>query len=295
MKKNLNRLAEQTTVPAHNLVDLQKEFADTPPSRLAFADSDFLLSEETRGIRLQLEILKPDLALREHHIDATVVVFGSARLRSEDEARKLLQAAQEKLLTSPQDETLQKKVNEAKCLLQEAHYYEEARTIGQIIGTYEQSASQEDKVFICTGGGPGIMEAANRGASESGSPTVGLNIVLPHEQESNHYITSDLSFRFHYFATRKMHFLMRAKALITFPGGFGTLDELFEILTLVQTRKSRPLPIVLYGSSFWKQLVNFELLVDMGMISREDLDCFQYADTPEQAWEIIQQWYGLPL
>lgn len=271
-----------------------EEQEDPPSFRLAFTDPDFMLRRETRGIRFQLELLKPDLILAEHDIHSTVVVFGSARMRSSEEARLQLEEAQTQFAAKPQDPESTQRLQAAEQLTRNAHYYEDARALGRLIGAYERTADPEHKVFICTGGGPGIMEAANRGASESGSPTIGLNIVLPHEQKFNPYITPDLCFRFHYFATRKMHFIMRAKALVAFPGGFGTMDELFEILTLVQTRKSQPLPIVLYGSDFWKSLFNFDLLVEMGMISRKDLDHFQYADTPENAWDAIREWYQLP-
>lgn len=287
------RIDDETSIDASSFVDPLKELRDPPTFRLAFADADFLMSRETRGIRVQLELLKPDLILKKHGINSTVVVFGGARLRSQEDADEQLRQVQEKLAKQPDSAQLQKELAHAKNLVKNAHYYEDARTIGRVIGEYERKAEPDKKIFICTGGGPGIMEAANRGAYEAKSPNIGLNIVLPHEQGFNPYITPELCFRFHYFATRKMHFLMRAKALLTFPGGFGTLDELFEILTLVQTNKTRPVPIILYGKEFWEELINFDALVKRGMISPEDVDLFKYADSPDETWEILQDWYQL--
>ena len=174
-----------------------------------------------------------------------------------------------------------------------AHYYDQARVFARLVATYSQPLPHARQLFICTGGGPGIMEAANRGAHELGAPTVGLNIVLPHEQSGNKYITPSLNFKFHYFALRKMHFMMRAKALVAFPGGFGTLDELFEVITLVQTGKAKPLPIVLFGSDYWKRLINFDVLIEEGAISPQDMRLFHYVDEPEQAWDIIRDFYDL--
>jgi len=288
-----HRIAQETSIDARSFVDPLKELRDPPTFRLAFADADFLMRRETRGIRVQLELLKPELALREYGIHSTFVVFGSARLRSQEDADKQLQEAKEKLAQQPDNLDLQKKMAQAERLVRDAHYYEEAREIGRLVGQYERQAHPQDKVYICTGGGPGIMEAANRGASEANSPNIGLNIVLPHEQNFNPYITPELCFRFHYFATRKMHFLMRAKALITFPGGFGTLDELFEILTLIQTHKTSAVPIILYGKEFWEKLINFDALIDMGMISPEDVDLFKYANSPQDTWAILKDWYQL--
>lgn len=293
MPEKQRRLDQETSIAARVSVDPRKELEDPPSFRLAFSDGDFLLREETRGIRVQLELLKADLILKEHHIHSTAAIFGSARLRSHEQATAQLQEAKQLLAKDPLSATYQTLVQQAERLVADSRYYEEARELGRLIGAYERAAPKHQKLFVCTGGGPGIMEAANRGASESGSPNIGLNIVLPHEQKSNPYITPELCFRFHYFATRKMHFVLRAKALITFPGGFGTLDELFEILTLAQTHKSRPVPVVLYGSDFWKKLVNFDMLIDMGMISRSDLDLFSYADTPQEALEKIKDWYQL--
>ncbi|TSE19831.1 hypothetical protein Talka_01179 [Tepidimonas alkaliphilus] len=260
-----------------------------PPAdayRLAFADPEFLLRRETRGIRFQLELLKPDLGMAEFGIENTIVVFGSARFREPVEAEALWQAAQ----ASGDAQAIRR----AAALRRNARYYDEARRFAQLVAAYSQSCPKDSQLYIVTGGGPGIMEAANRGAHDVGAPSVGLNILLPHEQEPNPYITPQLRFKFHYFALRKMHFMMRAKALVAFPGGFGTLDELFEVLTLVQTRKSRPVPVFLYGSAYWKRLINFDLMVEEGVISPEDLDLFRYVDTPEEAWNGIRAFYNLP-
>ncbi len=254
-------------------------------TRLAFADPEFLMRRETRGIRFQLEWLKPDLEQQQLGIENTIVVFGSARFRSQTEADAILQAAQ-----ASGDEHA---IAQARVLARNARYYEEARAFGGCVARYSANKAPADQVFICTGGGPGIMEAANRGAHEAGGLSVGLSIALPMEQGTNPYVTPALSFRFHYFALRKMHFMMRAKALVAFPGGFGTLDELFEVITLVQTRKAKQVPIVLFGSDYWKRLFNLEVLVEEGAISRDDLALFQYADDPEQAWRLVREFYGL--
>jgi uncharacterized protein (TIGR00730 family) len=254
--------------------------------RLAFADSEFLLRRETRGIRFQLELLKPDLAQHAHGIENTIVVFGSARFREPDEAQKLLQEAQ-----ASGDA---KAIRRAQALVRNAHYYDKSRRFAQMVADYSLSCPRQDQLHIATGGGPGIMEAANRGAHDRGVLNVGLNILLPHEQTPNPYISPELCFKFHYFALRKMHFLMRAKALVAFPGGFGTLDELFEVLTLVQCKKAKPVPIFLFGSDYWKRLINFDVLVEEGAISPEDLDLFQYVDEPEEAWEGIKRFFNLP-
>ena len=254
-------------------------------ARLAFADPEFLLRRETRGIRFQLELLKPDMAKHAQGIDNTVVVFGSARFRSEADAHQALVRARD-----GGDPT---QIQAAERLVRNARYYEQARALAARITQWSLTQNRENKLFICTGGGPGIMEAANRGAHDAGGISVGLNIALPHEQTPNPYITPGLSFKFHYFALRKMHFIMRAKALVAFPGGFGTLDELFETLTLVQCRKAKPVPIVLYGSDYWRRLFHPEVLLEEGAISPEDLNLFTYVDGVDEAWEAIRGFYGL--
>jgi uncharacterized protein (TIGR00730 family) len=254
-------------------------------NRLAFADPEFLLRRETRGIRFQLEMLKPDLAQQEHGIEHTVVVFGSARFQSQEKAQKTLETAQNSGVAID--------IKRAEALLRNAHFYEQARAFGHLIAQYSANKHNPNKLFICTGGGPGIMEAANRGASEAGGISVGLNIALPHEQTPNPYITPALSFKFHYFALRKMHFMMRAKALVAFPGGFGTMDELFETLTLVQCKKAKPVPIVLFGTDYWKKVFHPEDMLEEGVIAEEDLQLFRYVDTVEDAWEVIRAFYAL--
>ena len=254
-------------------------------NRLAFADPEFLLRRETRGIRFQLEMLKPDLAQQEHGIEHTVVVFGSARFQSQEKAQKALETAQVSGVAID--------IKRAEALVRNAHFYEQARAFGHLIAQYSANKHNPNKLFICTGGGPGIMEAANRGASEAGGISVGLNIALPHEQTPNPYITPALSFKFHYFALRKMHFMMRAKALVAFPGGFGTMDELFETLTLVQCKKAKPVPIVLFGSDYWKKVFHPEMMLEEGMIAEEDLQLFRYVDTVDDAWEVIRAFYAL--
>jgi len=277
------RLAE-----AWETLKAQSESADAlrPESnRLAFADPEFLLRRETRGIRFQLEMLKPDLAQHAHGIENTVVVFGSARFRSAEVAHAEL--AKARAGGEPQA------IAHAEALVRNAHYYEKARAFGQQVAAYSAEQSPAHKLFVCTGGGPGIMEAANRGAHEAGGISVGLNIALPHEQTPNPYITPGLSFKFHYFALRKMHFMMRAKALVAFPGGFGTMDELFETLTLVQCKKAKPVPIVMFGSDYWQRLLNLQVMLDEGAISVEYLNLFKYVDDVQDAWGVIRDFYQL--
>jgi len=251
--------------------------------RLAFADPEFLLRRDTRGIRIQLEMLKPDLDQIEQGVDNTVVVFGSARFVSPEQAQELWEQAGD-------DTRLQAPAQRQK---RNALHYAHAREFARLVANYSTMQPPKQRLFICTGGGPGIMEAANRGAHDAGAPTVGLNIVLPHEQHANPYVTPSLSFKFHYFAMRKMHFMIRAKALVAFPGGFGTLDELFEVVTLVQTKKAQPVPIVLFGSDYWKRLINLDVMLEEGVISPEDVNLFHYVDEPHAAWDIIARFYGL--
>jgi hypothetical protein len=284
--QNLNtaRLADAwAELQAHSNNGLPLEAA---AHRLAFADPEFMLRRETRGIRIQLEMLKPDLMQQSLGVDHTVVVYGSARFVSQEKAELALQAAQ----ASGEPQAIAK----ARTLLRNAVYYEQARAFGRLVAEYSQRCEHKDRIFVCTGGGPGIMEAANRGASEAGALTVGLNIALPHEQGANPWVSPELSFKFHYFALRKMHFMMRAKALVAFPGGFGTLDELFEVITLVQCQKAKPVPIFLFGSDYWKRLFNFEVLVEEGTVSAEDLNLVTYVDDPQDVWDGIRSFYGMP-
>ncbi|MDF1483834.1 TIGR00730 family Rossman fold protein [Ramlibacter sp. H39-3-26] len=253
--------------------------------RLAFADPEFLLRRETRGIRFQLELLKPDLGQAAQGIENTVVVYGSARMRPPEETRAVLAEAE-----ASGDAA---RIAHARLANRNSRYYELARQFAYLVAADSQKRPAQERITICTGGGPGIMEAANRGAHEAGAPNVGLSIALPHEQSGNRFISPSLSFKFHYFALRKMHFMMRAKALVAFPGGFGTLDELFEVLTLVQTGKARPVPIVLFGVDYWKRLIDFDVLVEEGMVSAADLKLFSYTDNPHEAWSRIQAFYAL--
>ena len=253
--------------------------------RMAFVDPEFMARRETRGIRIQLELLKPDVDQQEQGINNTVVVFGSARFSSPETARQMLDAAR-----SSGDALALK---EAERHMRNAGYYDLARRFGHIVATRSAALPENERMYICTGGGPGIMEAANRGAHEAGAKTVGLNIALPHEQHANPYVTPSLSFKFHYFAVRKMHFMMRAKAMVAFPGGFGTLDELFEVITLAQTKKSDPVPIILFGEDYWKRLINMDVMIEEGAVSESDMELFKFTDDPQEAWDTIQAFYKL--
>ena len=261
----------------------------SPSYRLAFQDQEFLLREELRPMRIQLEMIKPELILNEHGIDSTVVVFGSSRISEPEAAAKRLEQVQALVQENPSDAALEQEHRTAQKHAELSRYYEEARKLGRIISVN----SGDSAMVVTTGGGPGIMEAANRGATDVKAQSIGLNIVIPHEQVPNPYITPELCFQFHYFATRKMHFLMRARGLVVFPGGFGTLDELFETLTLLQAKKIKHIPVILFGREFWDRIINFEGLVEEGTISSQDLALFQFVETAEQAWEIIAQFNGL--
>ena len=257
----------------------------SPSYRLAFQDPDFLLKDELRPVRLQLELLKPELILQEHRIESTIVMFGSARIPEPQAAREALQEAETDLRREPGNPALHKQRRLAERRLANSRYYDEARRLSSMIAAH----SDDHRLVVMTGGGPGIMEAANRGAHDAGAASIGMNIVLPHEQLPNPYITPDLNFRFHYFAIRKMHLIMRARCLIAFPGGFGTLDELFETLTLIQTGKVRKIPVLLFGKAFWERVINFQALAEEGTISGDDLDLFTYVDSAEEAWAVIVQ------
>ena len=252
---------------------------------LAYQDVDFLLRDELRAVRLQLELLKPEIILQEQHIESTIVIFGSARIPDPETAEAELVAMQAEYRKNGTDRELARRLEAARKALDNSKYYDEARKLGNLISRN----TGKDRLVVITGGGPGIMEAANRGAHEAGIPSIGMNIVLPFEQAPNQYITPDLSFQFHYFAIRKMHLLMRAKSLVAFPGGFGTLDELFETLTLIQTKKIKPIPVLLFGRDFWQRIVNFEALVEEGTISAKDLSLFTFVESAEEAWEIISK------
>ncbi len=284
--------------PFESTIDVIKktgEVVDTPqtlsPSyRLAVFDQEFLLSDELRPMRLEMELLKAEMALTDMGIMSTIVVFGGTRIPEQEKADRKLKKAEDRASKAPEDKEAARRVAIAKRIVAKAKYYDEARKFGRIVS--ESDLHKGGEYVIVTGGGPGIMEAANRGADDEKALNIGLNIMLPMEQVPNKYITPELCFQFHYFAIRKMHFLIRARALVAFPGGFGTLDELFETLTLVQTKKVAPLPILLFGRSFWEKIVNFEALVDEGTIAPNDLDLFKFVETAEEAWRAILEFYG---
>jgi uncharacterized protein (TIGR00730 family) len=285
--KFTNRHAELTP---EQKTELLKRIKASRAYEKAYEDLAFMGRKDLRAVRLQLELLKPELLLREHKIRSTIVVFGSARVQSPHESKLKLEEAKKAAEADPRSDALRRRVKHAQMRHAQSKYYEEARRFAALIS----KAQQNDKTLefvIVTGGGPGIMEAANRGAWETGSKSIGLNITLPHEQDPNPYITPDLSFQFHYFSLRKMHFMMRAKALVAFPGGYGTFDELFETLTLVQTGKKRQLPIVLFGKEFWSRVVDWEYLAEEGMISWEDTRLIKIVEKAEEGWAHIQQFW----
>jgi len=269
----------------------------SPSYRRADQDVDFLERDEARGLRLNLEYLKPELLLAEHGIRHTVVVFGSTRLTEPATAQRRAERLEQALQSRPHDPELRHRLKVARRVLDNSRYYDVARELGSIVAQSGATVNGSGLV-VMTGGGPGIMEAASRGAFEHGAKTVGLNIELPHEQFPNPYITPELCFRFRYFALRKLHFMQRACALVSFPGGFGTLDELFEALTLIQTRIIKPLPVVLVGRNYWERLIDFEFLTEEGVIDSEDRDSFWFAETAHEVWRGIVDWYersGEPL
>lgn len=257
-------------------------------------DTEFLQREELRSIRIGLELLKPELIQREQGIQSTIVVFGSARLQEPNAAKRALDLAEEEAARSPDDPTHRHKASVARRQLALSKYYDMAREFGRLVSASCQIDGRCDYVIV-TGGGPGIMEAANRGAADVNAKSIGLNVTLPHEQNPNPYITPELNFQFRYFAIRKMHFSIRAKALVAFPGGFGTLDELFETLTLLQTGKTENVLVVLVGRDFWERLVNWQWLVENGLIAEQDLELFHYAETAQEAWNLISRHNGVPI
>jgi uncharacterized protein (TIGR00730 family) len=250
--------------------------------RLAFRDIDFLLREELRPVRFQLELLKPDMLLDEAQVGSTLVVYGSARIPSPEHCEAAMQTA-----TTPERKAVIER------LVAKSRYYEEARKLARIAsecGIVEKGMRQ---FVVCSGGGPSIMEAANRGAADAGADSIGLNIVLPHEQAPNDYVTPELSFQFHYFALRKMHFLLRARAVAVFPGGFGTFDEFFELLTLIQTGKMKPIPVLLFGRDYWNRIINFDAMAEEGVINPNDTELFYWVETADEAWQKVVEFYDL--
>ncbi len=285
--------ASETNHSDHEDRDKQRRVAALKASssyRQAHLDHDFMGREELRPMRLQLELLKPELIQQDHGVNSTIVVFGGTRIQSREDAEARLEKAQQKLDASPDVPLAQRVVRIAQNLLNKCHYYDEARALARQVSSMCQVDHNCDYVIV-TGGGPGIMEAANRGAHDVGAYSIGLNITLPFEQEPNSYITPDLCFEFKYFAIRKMHFLMRAKAMVAFPGGFGTMDELFETLTLIQTQRMEPIPVILFGRDYWDRLVNWEMFVEEGTISPHDIELISYAETADEAWNLIADFY----
>ncbi|MGH9867311.1 MAG: TIGR00730 family Rossman fold protein [Candidatus Polarisedimenticolia bacterium] len=272
--------------------DLQRieRLKKSPAYMRAYEDLRFLNREDLRPVRLQLELLKPELMLQEQGIRSTIVVFGSTRTVEKADILPVVQALEKKAAREPHDAQVKDSLAVARRLLAKTKYYDEARAFARLVTTAYQVDGRGDYVIV-TGGGPGIMEAANRGAYDVGGKSIGLNITLPEEQFPNPYITPELCFQFHYFALRKMHFMMRSKAMVAFPGGYGTMDELFEALTLVQTGKIKSLPVILFGKEFWTKAVNLEFLRDEGVIGPQDLDLFRYAETADEAWHKIQDYY----
>ena len=271
--KALRRSSQDIVEASHVRVTTQTA---APAYRLAFDDAEFLCREELRPVRLQLELLKPEMMLSERGIQSTVVLFGGARI---PEPGKDAWAAKNEI--------------QKKNLEKNSKYYDEARQFAAVVSRHSADFDYKEFVVI-TGGGPGVMEAGNRGACDVDAPSIGLNIVLPHEQAPNEFVTPDLCFNFHYFAIRKMHFLMRAKAVAVFPGGFGTMDEMFEALTLIQTKRMAPMPFLLFGKEFWTSVINFEELANQGTISPDDTELFHFVDTAEEGWNVIRDHYDIP-
>ena len=264
-------------------LELLEKIENSPSYKLAEDDKEFLKEYETRGVRLELDYLKAELAMKKFGIESTIAVFGSARILPQDVAKAKV------------DELIKNGVNgqelkQATKALNNSFYYEDARELGAIIGQSGDGV-EDNRIMVMTGGGPGIMEAANRGAYEVGANSIGLNINLPHEQHPNPYITPELCLQFHYFAIRKFHFFQRAKAMVVYPGGFGTMDELFELLTLIQTKSMKQIPVVIVGKQWWSNLVNFDFLIEEGLISEKDLEIFTVVENAQEAWYSIANWY----
>lgn len=265
---------------------------NSPSYKLAEYDVDFLKRNEQRPVRMQLELQKTEQLLREHGIESTIVVFGGTQIVPREEAEQRVAESKKVLADAPDDKRLQRAVERSEAQLANSFYYDHAREFATLVSKTCQTDGKCEFV-VTTGGGPGIMEAANRGAYEVGAKNVGLNIELPHEQEPNPYITPELCFQFHYFAMRKFHFILRAAALVVFPGGYGTLDELFNTLCLRQTGRMQAIPIILYGQSYWESIINFQQLANEGVIADEHLDLIEFAETPEEAWRIISDFHNV--
>lgn len=295
----MNMIEKRRKETAADIERKTKVLLKAPSYRKAYKDDDFMLGEDARELRLLSEYMKAASAFRRKRILSTIIVFGSARILPPDVAQENLDTIEKKLNEDPNSEPLKAECAKAKIACDFSKYYEEARKFSEIVSESNQFYTMEDPeplrhldYVICTGGGPGIMEAANRGAWDAGGVSIGLNISLPFEQKPNPYITPDLCFQYHYFAMRKLHFMMRARALVVFPGGFGTFDELFEGLTLRQTGRMQSLPIILFGEDFWRKCINFEYLAEVGMISPHDLDLITFVETADEAWDAIREFYA---
>jgi hypothetical protein len=264
----------------------------SPSYREADKDLDFLAGPDTRGLRLLLDYVKPEHFFRKHNVAHTIVVFGGTRIVEEKAAQRVVAECAAASAASPQNEELRDKLARAERVLAKSRYYDVAREFGRIVGANSKK-TREGNLVVMTGGGPGIMEAANRGAHDAGAESIGLNITLPNEQYPNPYVTPELCFSFHYFAMRKFHFLQRARALVAFPGGYGTIDELFEVLALIQTRKMNPVPVILVGESYWQKVFDPEFLLAEGVIAPEDLELFWYADSAQEIWNDILRWHEM--
>lgn len=269
-----------------------KDIMDHPSYRLAYLDFDYLQREDLRPLRLELELLKPEMLMDEAGVNSTVVVFGGTQVKPKDEADTMMAEAKALMEKDADDPQTKRAMIRAERVTAKSRYYEECRDFSKLVS--QQSCNMDEGEFIITtGGGPGIMEAANRGAHDAGARSIGLNIELPFEQEPNAYITPGLCFQFNYFAIRKMHFLLRAKAIVFFPGGFGTLDELFTTLTLSQTGKLQDIPVILYSKDYWTKMIDFQYLADEGVIRDEHLELFQYTETPQETWEVIANFHNV--
>lgn len=273
-----------------NTEELLEKIRNSDSYELAEVDTKFLTRPELRPVRMQLELLKPEMTFEEHGIESTICVFGGTQIIPKEEAEERLAQAESAAAAAPDDIKANRELIRARARMKKSKYYDHARDFAKLVSSTCQIDGKCDYVVI-TGGGPGIMEAANRGAFDAKAKSIGLNITLPDEQDPNAYITPELCFQFHYFAIRKMHFLLRAKALVIFPGGFGTLDELFDALTLQQVGRMQPLPIILYGREYWEPVIDFQYLADEGVIRDEHLDLIDYAETPEEAWKIIEDYH----
>ena len=282
MKKKSNNYSET--------LEKIETIINDPSYEVAEEDKEFIYSDEARGVRLQLDYLKAEVKMQKHGIDHAIVVFGSSRIVEFDTAMKELKKIEQELEHEPHSESLLRRLKKAECIVRKSIYYDEARYFGQLVGR-SGKAPEDCRVTLMTGGGPGIMEAANRGAADVGAKSIGLNIELSHEQHPNPYITPELCFQFRYFAMRKLHFMQRARALVVFPGGFGTMDELFEVLTLIQTKKTPTIPVILLGNEYWSRIIDFEFLHFEDAIAPEDLDIITYVDNAEEAWDAIIQWH----